>query len=107
MRMTKKGFRDARRKFRDDAETGRRSRDPKPGTKRAVNLSVDAEILAAAKAQGINLSQTLEDELRRLTDDARVKKWQEKNRAAIDSHNRFVDEHGVWSEKYRSWGRSG
>ena len=76
---------------------------PKPGPKRAVNLRVDADILAAAKAQGINLSQALEEELRRLTKKARETKWQEENREAFESHNRFIEKHGIWSEKYRSW----
>jgi antitoxin CcdA len=76
---------------------------PKPGPKRAVNLSIDAEILAAAKAQGINLSQALEDELRKRTQESREAKWQEENREALEAHNRFIEKHGIWSEKYRSW----
>jgi antitoxin CcdA len=95
MRMSK-GLREPRRPFRG----------AKPAAKRAVNLSIDAEILAAAKAQGINLSQTLEDELRRKTEDARVKAWRNENRAALDSHNRFIDENGIWSDAYRSWGKA-
>ena len=75
----------------------------KAGPKRAVNLSVDAQILAAAKAQGINLSEVLERELRRLTEDERVKSFQEEHREAIESYNRFIAEHGIWSEEYRKW----
>jgi antitoxin CcdA len=76
---------------------------PKTGPKRAVNVSVDAEILAAAKAQGINLSQTLEDELLKRTQEAREAKWREQNREAFEAHNHFIEEHGIWSKKYRSW----
>ena len=76
---------------------------PKPGPKRPVNLAIDAEILAAAKAQGINLSQVLEEELRKLTKKARETKWQEENREAFESYNRFIAEHGIWSEKHRRW----
>ena len=76
---------------------------PKPGARRTVNLAIDAEILAAAKAQGINLSQTLEDELRKRTQKAREAKFQEENREAFESYNRFIAEHGIWSEKYRRW----
>src|SRR6185369_17515730 len=66
---------------------------PKTGPKRAVNVSVDAEILAAAKAQGINLSQTLEDELLKRTQEAREAKWREQNREAFEAHNHFIEEH--------------
>ena len=95
------------RKFDEGAKPFRHSGHigpgPKPGPKRAVNLSIDAEILAAAKAQGINLSQTLEDELRKRTQESREAKWQEENREAFESHNRFIEKYGIWSEKYRSW----
>ena len=59
MRMAK-DFDDPREQFRGEP-AGKRHIGPGPklGPKRAVNLSIDAEILAAAKAQGINLSQTL------------------------------------------------
>jgi antitoxin CcdA len=86
--------------------SGRIGKGSKPGPKKAVNLSVDAEILAAAKAQGINLSQVLEDELRERTKEERIKRFQEQHREAFEEHNRFIEQHGIWSEKYRSWGKS-
>ena len=99
MRMTK-DLDDPPKPFRD--RVGRR----KPGPKRAVNLTVDAQILDAAKRQGINLSAALEGELRRLTEAERIKRFQEEHREAFEAHNRFIEEHGIWSEKYRSWGKT-
>jgi antitoxin CcdA len=99
MRMTKE-FDDPSKPFRHSGHIGA---GPKPGPKRAVNLSIDAEILAAAKAQGINLSQTLEAALREQTQEAREAQWREENREAIESHNRFIEKHGIWSRKYRRW----
>lgn len=99
MRMAKQ-FDEGAKPFRHSGHIGP---GPKPGPKRAVNLSIDAEILAAAKAQGINLSQSLEDELRKRTQESREAKWQEENREAFEAHNRFIEKHGIWSEKYRSW----
>ena len=75
----------------------------KLGPKRAVNVSVDAEILAAAKAQGINLSQTLEDELRKRTQEAREAKWREENRESIVSYNRLIERAGVFGEEFQDW----
>jgi antitoxin CcdA len=75
----------------------------KPGPKRSANVSIDAEILSVAKDLKINLSQTLEDELRRLTREERIRRFQEEHREAIEAHNRFIEKHGIWSQKYRSW----
>jgi antitoxin CcdA len=94
MRMTKET---------DDPPKPFRHAPGKSRPKRAVNLSVDAEILAAAKALGINLSQVLEDELRKRTREAREAKWREENRDAMESFNRFVEEHGIFGEEFRSW----
>ena len=76
---------------------------PKPGRKRAVNLSIDEEILAAAKAQGINLSETLQNELRKRTQEAREAKWREENRETIESYNRLIDRAGVFGEEFQDW----
>jgi antitoxin CcdA len=98
MRMTQ--FDDDSKPFRHSGHIGP---GPKPGPKRAVNLTIDAEILAAAKAQGINLSQTLEDELRKRTQQARDAKFREENRKAIDSFNRFIEKNGIFGEEFRNW----
>jgi antitoxin CcdA len=98
MRMTQ--FDEDSKPFRHSGHIGP---GPKPGPKRAVNLTIDAEILAAAKAQGINLSQTLEDELRKRTQQARDAKFREENRKAIDSFNRFIEKNGIFGEEFRNW----
>ena len=95
MRMTK-GFSDKTRPFRFGQKK-------KPARKRAANVSIDAEVLAEAKTMGINLSQTLEDELRKQVRQAKIDRWSEENKEAIDSYNRFIEEHGIWSEEYHSW----
>lgn len=95
----KKGVREHAKKFR-----GRPKAKSSGATrKRAVNVSIDEKILADAKAMGINLSQLLESELRARTQRERDRRFQEEHRAAIESHNRFIDDNGIWSEKYRSW----
>ena len=66
--------------------------------KKAANVSIDAEILAAAKAQKINLSAVLEEELRKRVQQDRIRQWQKENRAAIESHNRYIAKNGTLSE---------
>ncbi len=104
MRMAK-SFNDSARPFRrDEAQPKRRLGEAaKPARKRATNVSIDEEILAEAKAMGINLSQTLEEELRKRVQDGRNRRFQDENREAIDSYNRFIAKHGIWSKKYRKW----
>jgi antitoxin CcdA len=82
---------------------GRIGPGPRPGPKRPVNLSVDAEILAAAKAQGLNLSQVLEEELRKRTQAAREAKWREENKGFIESYNAYIDRNGVFGEEFQDW----
>ena len=76
---------------------------PKPGPKRAVNVSVDAEILKVAKEMKINLSQAFEETLRKRTQDERVRRFQDEHREAFESYNRFIEKNGVWGKKYRKW----
>lgn len=72
-------------------------------TKKSVNLSIDAELAAAAKAAGMNLSAFLERALRAELKAAREAKWKEENREAIESMNAEVARNGLWCDKYRVW----
>lgn len=76
--------------------------DPK-SPKKACNVSVNEDLLRQAKALGINLSQTLEAELERRVREARAKAWAEENKDAIDAYNRYVAEHGLWSDGLRAF----
>lgn len=98
--MKKKQFRESPQRFQ---HSGRIGQPPKAGRKRAVNVTVAEDILADAKRLGMNISQVLEDELRKRVTEEKTRRWQEENREAIDAHNRFIEKHGIWSEKYRSW----
>lgn len=75
----------------------------KRGPKRAVNISVDAALLAEAKALGLNLSQTCEEALRQKVREEKIRRFQDESREAIEAHNKFVEENGIWSEKLRTW----
>ena len=101
MRMGNKGLKDPARRFRSAERQAPKA--VKPSSKRAVNLSIDAHVLDMAKGMNINLSQTLEDALRKRTQDERDRRFQDEHREAIEAHNRFIEKHGIWSKKYRSW----
>jgi len=67
--------------------------------KKAVNLSIDSELLQAAREQGINLSAMLE---RALTAET-ARRWLEDNHDAIEAYNEDVLANGVWSDGWRRW----
>ena len=69
--------------------------------KQAANLSIRADLLHQAKARHINLSQTLEERLEEILREQDRQAWLEANREAIEAANRFVAEHGVWSDGLR------
>lgn len=71
--------------------------------KKSVNLSIDADLAADAKAAGMNLSACLESALRAELKAAREAKWKEDNREAIESMNAEVARNGLWCDKYRVW----
>ena len=72
-------------------------------TRKAVNLTVDANLLREARDQGINLSATLEralaEELRR----SRRERWLADNREGIEAYNELVDQHGAFADTLRSF----
>lgn len=76
--------------------------DPK-APKKACNVSVNEDLLRQAKELGINLSQTLEGELEKRVREAKAQAWCEENKAAIEAYNRYVAEHGVWSDGLRAF----
>lgn len=69
-----------------------------PEKKKAVNLSIDAELLREAKAAGTNLSGILETALREQLRGQRSKKWLEENSAAIEKSNAQLERDGMWYE---------
>ncbi len=79
---------------------------PRPvqtAAKRAANVSVRSDLLAAAREAGINLSAALERALTQELANFKRKQWREENRDAIAAYNDYVDEHGTFSDDVRSF----
>lgn len=66
--------------------------------KKAVNLSISSDLLRQARELKLNLSQALEERLVEIVREERARRWQEENRAAIESYNRFVEKHGLFND---------
>ncbi len=64
----------------------------KSAPKRAVNVSVNADLAAKAKALGLNLSEALGTRLAELVAAAERQQWLAENAAAIETYNERVEE---------------
>jgi antitoxin CcdA len=73
----------------------------KTSTRRATNVSLDSAHLAEARELGINVSQACERGLVATLAEERAKRWKEEHRQAMESWNRYVEQHGLPLEEYR------
>lgn len=73
------------------------------GPKKATNVSINRELLEAAKACGINLSATLEEALVERVRARHARQWLEDNRDAIAAYNGLVERRGVFPDGLRSF----
>lgn len=71
--------------------------------KKAANLSINSDLLRKTRELSINLSATLERALRDELSKREAQKWVEENRAAIESYNDFVEQHGCFGDEFREF----
>ena len=71
--------------------------------KKAINLSLNSDLLKKAKLLKINLSATLEQTLNSKLAQIEEIKWAKNNKRAIKTYNKFVEEHGCFSDDYREF----
>ena len=71
--------------------------------KKATNVTIRSDLLEEARALNINLSQEFESHLAEVVRKHRAEQWLKDNREAIAAYNRYFEEHGVWSDEFRTW----
>jgi antitoxin CcdA len=71
--------------------------------KKAVNVSISADLLQAARACELNLSATLEAAVEHELRQLRKREWLEQNGSAIEAYNRDVEEQGACSDGLRTF----
>jgi antitoxin CcdA len=71
--------------------------------RRATNVTVRSDLLAAAREAGVNLSAVLETALSEQLAQLKRKKWRQENRDAIAAYNDHVEKHGAFSDDVRSF----
>jgi antitoxin CcdA len=72
-------------------------------SRKAVNLSIDADLLAEAKALGVNVSRAAEAGIAEAVKAEKERRWKEENREAIEGWNRYFREHGLPFAEYRGF----
>jgi antitoxin CcdA len=71
--------------------------------KKATNLSLNASVLEAARALGMNISQTVDELLAKEVKRRYWLQWNEENKEAIDHYNARIQAEGLPLAKYRSF----
>ena len=69
----------------------------------SITMTLDRNLHKRARKADINLSTTLAASLDAEVRQYEAKKWQAENRAAIEALNQFHDEHGCFSDDYRTF----
>jgi antitoxin CcdA len=69
--------------------------------RRATNVTLSIELVEQARELGVSVSRACEAGLAAEVKKAREAKWIEENWEAIQSSNRWVEEHGLPLAKYR------
>ena len=70
-------------------------------SRRAANLSLDADLLVEARAMKINLSRAAEDGIARAVTAEKARVWAQENADVIRSNIDYVEKHGLPLEKIR------
>ena len=78
-------------------------RNAAPAGRRAANLSIDADLLAEAKALSVNISRAAEAGIAKAVSEEKERLWKEENREAIEANNRYFEEHGLPFAEYRGF----
>ncbi|MDI6747148.1 MAG: type II toxin-antitoxin system CcdA family antitoxin [Rhodocyclaceae bacterium] len=71
--------------------------------RKATNITLSADVLAEAKALGINISKSCDDFLRSLVARERASRWRTDHAEFIDAYNKVVTEEGLPLEQWRNF----
>jgi antitoxin CcdA len=73
------------------------------GTRRATSVTLPVELLAEARALGLNVSKACECGLKAEIARSRAAQWLEENRAALSSSNDYVERNGLPLSEFRQF----
>ncbi|HEX9812681.1 MAG TPA: type II toxin-antitoxin system CcdA family antitoxin [Burkholderiales bacterium] len=71
--------------------------------RQSANLSINSDLLRAARESGVNLSAVLEEALVQRVAAAKRESWKKDNADAIAAYNQFLADNGGYSDSSRSF----
>lgn len=71
--------------------------------RKATNVTLSADVLAEAKALGINISKSCDDFLRDLVARERASRWRGDHAEFIAAYNRTIETEGLPLDQWRSF----
>lgn len=72
-------------------------------TKKATNVTLSVDVIAAAKAYGINISQECDAHLRDVVKKEQERRWLAEHADYIERYNELVETEGLALEMYRTF----
>ena len=84
----------------------RRARSPSAtsgGRRKSSNITLSVELVAEARALGINVSQAAEYGIEAAVAAHRQQRWLAENVAALESSNAYVEQHGLPLSRHRNF----
>jgi antitoxin CcdA len=72
-------------------------------SRKATNITLSADVLAEAKALGINISKSCDDFLRNLIARERANRWRSDHAEFIETYNKTVAEEGLPLDQWRAF----
>lgn len=76
---------------------------PRRSAKRAANLSLSADVLDAARALKINVSQVCDKHLREVVRQEQERLWREEHAAFIAAYNATLETEGLPLDEWRTF----
>jgi len=71
--------------------------------KKATNVTIDANLLKKAKEYRVNLSQTLENSLKKIIKEIEEQNWKKENKDAIEAFNKRASKSGLFGDSFRQF----
>jgi antitoxin CcdA len=69
--------------------------------KKAVNLTANANLVAKAKENKLNLSEIFEEAILIKLRAIQQQEWLDNNKAGIDAYNERIERNGIFASKFR------
>ncbi|HRH81753.1 MAG TPA: type II toxin-antitoxin system CcdA family antitoxin [Thiobacillaceae bacterium] len=79
------------------------AREPRKHAKRATNLSLSADVLEAARALGINVSQVCDSHLREVVRLERARRWREEHVDFVAAYNATLEAEGLPLDEWKTF----